>query len=80
MNTNKKKRTPHPKSANVTIYQLLICIHSSTDKALTVAKRRIENQYSIVGINEDLPGFFQLLELAFPSFFKGVIQIYTENG
>ena len=55
-------------------------VYSSSEKALIVAKRRLENEYSIVGINEDLPGFFQLLEWAFPSFFEGVTQIYLENG
>ena len=59
---------------------LSICNSRDDNTALTLAKRRIEEEYSIVGINEDIGGFFQLLELAFPSFFKGATQIYTENG
>ena len=50
------------------------------ETALPVAKRRLEEDYSVVGLNEDLLGFFQLLEVMFPSFFRGAPEIYKENG
>ena len=50
------------------------------ETALPIAKRRLEEDYSVVGLNEDLLGFFQLLEVMFPSFFRGAPEIYKENG
>ena len=48
--------------------------------SLQIAKRRLQKDYSIVGISEDLLGYFQLLEFTFPTIFKGAADVYLQNG
>lgn len=47
--------------------------------ALQLAKKNIERHYSVVGINEDLLGFFQILETFVPKYFKGAESAYKKH-
>ncbi|ELU16443.1 hypothetical protein CAPTEDRAFT_185201, partial [Capitella teleta] len=47
--------------------------------SLARAKRNIIKHYSIVGVMEDLEGFFYTLEKKFPGFFKGAQDVFLEH-
>lgn len=48
--------------------------------SLARAKRNVIEHYSVIGIMEDLEGFFYTLEKMFPGFFKGARDVYLEGG
>lgn len=48
-------------------------------RAVAQAKRNIEHHYILVGITEEMRGFFELIEVLLPRFFKSAPQVYDEN-
>ena len=52
---------------------------TSSKTSLQQAKRHVEQYYAVVGLNEDLDSFFQVLEWTLPEFFTGARQEY-HNG
>lgn len=52
------------------------CIAFNSEKALNIAKRNTEEQYSVVGILEDIEGSLSVLESTVPKFFSGSQSLY----
>ena len=49
-------------------------------EALAQAKRNIERHYAVVGLSEDLHGFFSILEVLAPHYFRGATLVYKRHG
>jgi dermatan/chondrotin sulfate uronyl 2-O-sulfotransferase UST len=54
------------------------CGNSHSLNALQVAKKHIEEEYSVVGIVEDLANTLLLLEHYIPGYFKGTSDIHSK--
>ena len=51
-----------------------------SEESLAVAKRHVEQNYILVGVQEDYEAFLEGLEQLIPQFFKGVMDYYRETG
>ena len=56
------------------------CWVPGSKRALQRAKFNVVNYYFLVGVTEQIGEFVELLENVLPSFFKGAIEIFNENG
>ena len=48
--------------------------------AVEQAKQNIVRYHSVVGVTEDLTGFYTLLEYMHPRYFKGILQYQKRVG
>ncbi len=47
-----------------------------SEEALTQAKRNVAQYYAVIGLNENLEEFFEVLEWMFPKHFGGALNVY----
>ena len=52
----------------------------NTEHAFEKAKSNVENEYSVVGILEDLETTLTVFEQYIPRFFAGAVELYKENN
>ena len=48
--------------------------------SLLKAKYNVDRYFKVVGILEDLSGFFEVLENLMPDMFTGIRKMYNETG
>ena len=48
--------------------------------ALNEAKYNVDKHFAVVGVMEDLHGFFQILEYLFPDYFRGASALFYDHG
>ena len=61
---------------------MLACLSPSVKNAISLAKAKynLDKYYTVVGLTEDLPSFFKVLEKLLPRFFTGGLKIYSGNS
>ena len=52
--------------------------YAEQDAALAMAKQNLVKEYAVVGLMDDMLGFFEVLEYLFPSMCKGAPHIYRK--
>jgi hypothetical protein len=53
----------------------VVCQYAN-DVSLQKAKANIEMYYNVIGLQEDFTRFLELLEIVFPNYFNGVVEVY----
>jgi hypothetical protein len=57
-----------------------VCIIFRSNASLNKAIENIETRYLVVGLAEDLPAYFEILEYLMPHVFGNISQVYLEMG
>ena len=55
-------------------------MNKQTKEQLNLAKKTLDEKYLVVGLTEDLPSFFEFLEIVMPHMFYNATETFLAKG